>query len=428
MRKLAVLTSLVFLFGISTFALATDGVVTEMSGNDIVKAGGAAANDGGDAVAVQNVLNGNSAFSGNELGVTNTSKSESTIIRNDPKDSYNTDKSTNDSTNTIGASGAFAGSASNVGGGSATVNSEFHVPEEVYTEVKGTPTTGSNNNKTNSDQSNSNNRYEVEVEDGDGNAATMKGDATVDSRDQSVDTDVSADAEESSIAAINTTGTITLDESLHVTVKDIGFAMQTNKTEGSVSHNQLKIDGPKADSKTQSGKTESGKADSGKADSGNTTSGNTESNAVSISGSSAGAAAVSVSKPAPPAEPVKENSLNDLLSLGDDEVVTSDPAPSAHADATAGSTSHSGSGSDAKGGNAQGGNALSGDADSGEAKGGNATGDTATATTTFATGTNDFGTGSFNGLGSFNVNSGVSSLQQSPVRINAVVGGSVAGK
>jgi len=46
----------------------------------------------------------------------------------------------------------------------------------------------------------------------------------------------------------------------------------------------------------------------------------------------------------------------------------------------------------------------------------------------FTTGANALNfAGSFNGVGTFNSNSGVNSLNQSPISINAVDGGSVAG-
>src|SRR3990172_9319270 len=223
MRKLAVLTSLVFLFGIGTFAMAEDPApvpvpVNEVNGNDIVQAGDAAANDGGTAVVVKDNLNGNSLFSGNSASSTHTS---------------------------------------------------------------------SNNSKSNADNYN---KQEVEAV-GKGNAATMTGNATADSRDQSTHTKVEAEAEEGSLAAINTGGSILYDKSTTITISDIGLALQKNELKGEVEKNVLIVGGPEAKSITVSGETESGETESGEAKSGATLSG-----AKSKSGSAAVAGASSGSK------------------------------------------------------------------------------------------------------------------------------------
>jgi hypothetical protein len=70
-----------------------------------------------------------------------------------------------------------------------------------------------------------------------------------------------------------------------------------------------------------------------------------------------------------------------------------------------------------------------GKAKSGDATSGTATGAAARVNNSFTTGRNslDF-SGSYNGVGTFNANSGVNALNQSPISINAVVGGSVAGR
>jgi len=378
MKKLAVLSALVFLFGMGTAAVADT-----VAFNDVVAAGGAAANDDGTAVAVSNNLNenqlgSNNTFTESRSFTLNASKTETEI-----EDSYNTDNSKDSSTNTFGVSKAAFGSASNVGSGSANVASEYHVPGEVVTNAPNTSTNNSNN-KSNADQYDSNNtnafnEYEVEA-DGFGNAATMNGDASVDSRDQSNHTKVEAEAEEGSLAAINTTGNITLDKSTTISISNIGLALQKNELEGNVEHNLLIVGGPEAVSVTASGETESGETESGEAESGATLSG-----AKSKSGSAALAGA------------------------------------SGNASASAGSGSESGATSDATGGSA-----TSGAATGGSATGGYAQGAAATANTTFYTGANDFSTGSFNGIATFNVNSGVNSLQQSPISVNAVIGGGVA--
>jgi len=375
MRKLAVLTSLVFLFGIGTFAMAEDPApvpVNEVNGNDIVQAGDAAANDGGTAVVVKDNLNGNSLFSGNSASSTHTASATFTKTENETEDSYNTNNSVDESTNTFGVSKAAFGSAANVGSGSANVDAEYHVPGEVVS-----TSTSSNNSKSNADNYN---KQEVEAE-GKGNAATMTGNATADSRDQSTHTKVEAEAEEGSLAAINTGGSILYDKSTTITISDIGLALQKNELKGEVEKNVLIVGGPEAKSITVSGETESGETESGEAKSGATLSG-----AKSKSGSAAFAGA-----------------------SGD----------GATADANSGSESRATS-------DATGGSATSGSATGGSATGGFAQGAAASATTTFTTGANDFSTGSFNGIATFNVNSGVNSLQQSPISINAVVGGGVS--
>jgi len=413
MKKLAVLTSLVFVFGISTFAMAdpvtpppAPAPVSQVNGNDIVQAEGAAANDGGTAVAVKDNLNGNSVLSGNSSSTSNTATATFTKNKTEVEDSYNTDNSNNDSINTFGVSKAAFGSASNVGSGSANVAAEYHVPGEVTNTTNNTP--GANSSKSNADNYN---KQEVEAEDG--SAATMTGDASVDSRDQSTHTKVEAEAEEGSLAAINTTGNITYDKSTTITIKDIGLALQKNELKGEVEKNVLIVGGPEAKSITKSGETETGDVKSGKAKVGDT-----ESEAKSKSGSGAFAGASGGSKGPAPVQ--NESFVSKALGQNGGDT-SADPA----APATASAESHSGSSADSS---ATGGSAQSGNAQGGDAEGGSATGAAASASTTFYTGANSFTTGSFNGLGSFNVNSGVSSLQQSPISINAVVGGSVAGK
>ncbi|HAM31953.1 MAG: hypothetical protein A2X90_06800 [Deltaproteobacteria bacterium GWA2_65_63] len=367
MKKLAVLTSFVFLFGVGSAAVADT-----VNYNDIVQAGGAAANDGGEAVAVSNNLNENQLGSNNSYTSSKSFTLNASSTETEVEDSYNTDNSKDSSTNTFGVSKAAFGSASNVGSGSANVASEFHAKGEVVN-----TSTSSNASKTNADNYN---KQEVEAE-GKGNAATMTGDAFADSRDQSSHTYVEADAEEGSLAAINTAGDITLDKSTTISISNIGLALQKNELEGKVEHNVLIVGGPEAVSVTKSGETESGETESGEAKSGATLSG-----AKSKSGSAAFAGA-----------------------SGD----------GATADANSGSESRATS-------DATGGSATSGSATGGSATGGFAQGAAASATTTFTTGANDFSTGSFNGIATFNVNSGVNSLQQSPISINAVVGGGVS--
>src|SRR3990172_8747819 len=357
MKKLAVLTSFVFLFGVGSAAVADT-----VNYNDIVQAGGAAANDGGEAVAVSNNLNENQLGSNNSYTSSKSFTLNASSTETEVEDSYNTDNSKDSSTNTFGVSKAAFGSASNVGSGSANVASEFHAKGEVVN-----TSTSSNASKTNADNYN---KQEVEAE-GKGNAATMTGDAFADSRDQSSHTYVEADAEEGSLAAINTAGDITLDKSTTISISNIGLALQKNELEGKVEHNVLIVGGPEAVSVTKSGEAESGATVSG---------------AKSKSGSAAFAGA-----------------------SGD----------GATADANSGSESRATS-------DATGGSATSGSATGGSATGGFAQGAAASATTTFTTGANDFSTGSFNGIATFNVNSGVNSLQQSPISINAVVGGGVS--
>jgi hypothetical protein len=397
MKKLAVLASLVLLFGMGTSAMAEDpppapAPVNEVIGNDVVTAGGAAANDGGTAVAVKDNLNGNSLYSGNSSSTTNTASATFSKTKNETKDSYNTNNSVNESTNTFGVSKAAFGSASNVGSGSANVDAEYHVPGEVTS-----TSSSSNNSKSNADNYN---KQEVEAK-GTGNAATMTGDATADSRDQSTHTEVVADADDGSIAAINTTGNITLDKSTTITISDIGLAIQNTELKGEVEHNDLSVGGPVAVSVTKSGKTESEDTTSGDARSGATFSG-----AKSKSGSAALAGARN------------ESGIFTLFTEEPKDEENSSSSASASAESSSGSSADS---------SAQGGNAQSGNAQSGNAQGGNATGASASASTVFYTGANSFTTGSFNGLGSFNVNSGVNSLQQSPISVNAVVGGNVGG-
>jgi len=374
MKKLTVLTAFVFLFGMGSAAVADT-----VNYNDVVQAGGAAANDGGTAVAVKDNLNNNQLGSNNTETNTGSFTLNATSTKNETEDSYNTDNSKNSSTNAFGGSKAAFGSAANVGSGSANVSAEYHVPGEVTS-----TTTAPNSSKVNAD-----NKFEVEAEDG--SAATMNGNASVDSRDQSTHTKVEAEAEEGSLAAVNTTGNILLDKSTTISISNIGLALQKNELEGKVEHNVLVVGGPEAKSVTVSGKTESGETESGEAETGKAKSGATLSGAKSKSGSGAGA-----------------------FAAGD----------GASADASSGSESNSSSG--ATGGAANSGAANSGSATGGSATGGYAQGAAATANTTFYTGANDFTTGSFNGIATFNVNSGVNSLQQSPISVNAVVGGGVA--
>src|SRR3970040_715375 len=144
MKNVAVLTSFVFLFGVGSAAVADT-----VNYNDIVQAGGAAANDGGEAVAGSNNMNENQVGSNNR----------------------------------------------------DTRHTEFTPKGEVVN-----TSTSSNASKTNADNYN---KQEVETE-GKGNAATMTGDAFADSRDQSSHTYVEAAAEEGSLAAINTAAGMTL--------------------------------------------------------------------------------------------------------------------------------------------------------------------------------------------------------------------------
>ena len=367
MKRLAVLTAFVFLFGMGSAALADT-----VSYNDVVTAGGAAANDGGTAVAVKDNLNNNQLGSNNTETSSNSFTLNATSQKTEVEDSYNTDNSKDSSTNTIGGSKAAFGSASNVGSGSANVASEFHAKGEVVN-----TSTSSNASKTNADNYN---KQEVEAE-GTGNAATMTGDAFADSRDQSSHTKVKAEADDGSLAAINTTGDITLDKSTTISISNVGLALQKTELDGSVEGNNLSVGGPFAISVTKSGTTESGDTDSGDANSGATFSGS-----KSKSGSAALAGA---------------------------------NGEGAAADAKSGSESNSSS-------DATGGAATSGAATGGSATGGSAQGAAASASTTFYTGANDFTTGSFNGIATFNVNSGVNSLQQSPISVNAVIRGGVA--
>ncbi len=377
MKKLAVLSAFVFLFGMGSAALADT-----VNYNDVVQAGDAAANDGGTAVAVKDNLNNNQLGSNNTETNTKSFTLNATSTKTEVENSYNTDNSKDSSTNTAGGSFAAFGSASNVGSGSANVASEFHAKGEVVN-----TSTSSNASKTNADNYN---KQEVEAE-GKGNAATMTGDAFADSRDQSTHTKVEAEAEEGSLAAVNTTGNILLDKSTTISISNVGIALQKSELKGEVSHNALVVGGPSAVSVTKSGATESGATESGEAKSGTTESGETGSGATfsgakSKSGSGAFAGA-----------------------SGD----------GATADANSGSDSRATS-------DATGGSATSGSATGGSATGGYAQGAAATATTTFYTGANDFTTGSFNGIATFNVNSGVNSLQQSPISVNAVISGGVA--
>ena len=98
------------------------------------------------------------------------------------------------------------------------------------------------------------------------------------------------------------------------------------------------------------------------------------------------------------------------------------------ADADSGS-SKSESESEAKSGSAYSTAANFGKAKSGDATSGDATGAATYQVNRFTTGTNNLAfSGSYNGVGTFNANSGVNALNQSPISINAVVGGNVAGK
>ena len=74
MKKLAVLTAVVFLFGMGSAAVAETAPVvpSQVNGNDLVGGGGTNANDGGTAVAVKDNLNGNALLSNNTSTETNT--------------------------------------------------------------------------------------------------------------------------------------------------------------------------------------------------------------------------------------------------------------------------------------------------------------------------------------------------------------------
>ena len=99
-----------------------------------------------------------------------------------------------------------------------------------------------------------------------GSAATVNGNASVDSRDQSTHTYVKSEAEDGSLSAINTTGAVTLDKSINIS--NVGLALQNSDLSGDVKDNKLIVGGPEATSITKSGTTKSGSADTGSARSG----------------------------------------------------------------------------------------------------------------------------------------------------------------
>jgi hypothetical protein len=245
-----------------------------------------------------------------------------------------------------------------------------------------------------------------------------------------------------------------------------GSAVSKIDLQGSVEHNDIRFGGDVTSvtksGSADSGKAESGKAYSGKAESGKAYSGKAESgSAFSISASKSksggnGAAALggafseSEATATGAASPGIDGGFPTISSnrgrqsgQGQDPgsvEATSDEsnalsvnvavAKDGNSKNTSRTNATSGS---ADSGSADSGSADSGSADSGYAKSGRATSGDVTGAATyqvnrFTTGTNNlaFG-GSFNGVGTFNANSGVNALNQSPISINAVVGGSVAG-
>ena len=445
MKKLAVLTAVVFLFGFAGFAAADDhgsqDPAVQANGADIVGGGGTNANDGGTAVAVKDNLNGNTLGSNNTetetetKTVTVTKNDASTNTKTETEESFNTknvtvnktedsfNKSTEESFNKITSVEAEKGSQAANNGGTNVKQEAFIIKNELpgsgdSIDARSTTTTTTDSHATGTGSTGNNS-----IGSGSAGAVYVGEDANYqeagaqyksnnniadDGSQQVVGTgsNVKASAEEGGIASVNNTGAITLDKSTTITISDIGLAIQKTELEGKVEDNKLIVGGPKAVSVTKGGEGEAGKAESDDAKSGK---------AVSVAKSKSGSGAFAGASGG--SDPKDHNGGFPTFGRNDEN---EDSAAGATADADSDSKSK------ATGGSAATGAANSTATNNGIGTGGAATSEAVTAYTNFTTGNNNFTTGSFNGIGGFNVNSGVGSLNQSMINVNAVVGGGIA--
>jgi len=448
MKKLAVLTAVVFLFGFAGFAAADDhgsqDPAVQANGADIVGGGGTNANDGGTAVAVKDTLNGNETLSNNTTDISKTvdvnksagagqsaattggtalglneSANGNSLLSGNTEDSNNTEtvdvKKTEDSFNTK-VEAEKGSQAANNGGSNISQEAfkienekEYHATGESVTTVGATTTTTTTVGAGSINGSNS--TYVAAGANNQAAGAKYKSDnpEAEEGSQQVVGTgsNVKASAEDGSIAVNNAAAAVTLDKSTTITISDIGLAIQKTELEGKVEDNKLIVGGPKAVSVTKGGEGEAGKAESDDAKSGK---------AVSVAKSKSGSGAFAGASGG--SDPKGHN--GGFPTFGKDE--NEDSAAGATADADSDSKSK------ATGGSAATGAANSTATNNGIGTGGAATSEAVTAYTNFTTGNNNFTTGSFNGIGGFNVNSGVNSLNQSMINVNAVVGGGVAGQ
>jgi hypothetical protein len=477
MKKLAVLTAVVFLFGVAGFAAAEQGRGSdpslEANGNELVGGGGTNANDGGTAVAVKDTLNGNTTLSNNTTDISKTVDVNKEVTINKTEDSFN--KKTEDSFNTkVQGNG---GQAANNGG--TNVNQEAFFIENDLPGSHATTTTnatGSNPTTTTTlgagavNGSNSVSTTTGAVANGTNantgafyqgaNAKNNSDNPSADDGAQQAigggsNTMVKSYAEEGSLSAINTTGAVTLDKSTHIDIKNVGVALQNTDLSGKVEDNKLIVGGPQATSITKAGEAKSIAANDGKAESDEAKTGSAFAASASKSKSGAagaasfgyskaygnGAGALGGSKSESEATAVAVDAISlfgkaDADANSDDSNALSanvavakdgDSKNVSKADADSGD-SGSKSKADSKSGSAYSAAANFGKAKSGDATGGDATSAAVTAYTNFTTGNNRLSDISFNGIGQFNPNTGVNSLSQQSVNVNAVIGGNVAGK
>jgi len=518
MRKLAVLTAVVFLFGVAGFAMADDPLL-QANNNDLVGAkGGSAVNDSSNVGNTNNVPIGNDQVknvpgaAANDQSIAakdNLNNNKVSDIANDKSNTANNNDlvkggaAANDKSiavkDTLNNNDLFSnnkttvsGSANEVKeGGQLANNGGTNVKQEaghitnVLVEPNAIPIDKSDSSvadSNNSDTSvgdkslgansggskNFSDNKTAEAEKG--SAATVNGNAAVDSRDQSTHIKTDTEAEKGSVASTNNSGYVTLDKSTTINVSNVGLALQNSALSGKVEDNKLEVGGPRVDVDTKAGNAKtsakSGKAESDEAKTGSafagsasksksgatgaaafggSASGGNSAGALSGSGSESEAAS-GVSAPGAAAAAGAGSGLGsegaaagssqeaEATAKSDDSKAKSSAGAiakdgnsknSSEAEAKSGS-SGSKSKADANSGNAIS-KATSGSASSGDAAGGAAYGSTVNASTVFTTGNNNFSTGSFNGVASFNVNTGVGSLQQSSINVNAVVGGSAFG-
>ena len=448
MKKLAVLTAVLFLFGVAGFAMADEhqnnsDPAIQANNNDLTLAGGAAANDGSTATTNK------TEDSGNTKTVTVTKNDASTNTKTETEDSFNTktvdvnktvdvvktedsfnksteesfNKSTDESFNTKVEAEKGSQAANN--GGTNVKQEAFIIKNELpgsgdSIDARSTTTTTTDSHATGTGSTGNNSIgsgsagavYVGEDANYQGAGAQYKSNNNnaEEGAQQAVgggsNTMVKSSAEEGGLSAINTTGAITLDKSTTISISNIGLSVQKTDLEGKVEDNKLIVGGPKAVSVTK-GEAKTGEAETGKAESeGGFAISKSKSGSGAFAGASSGAS----------------DGLVPTFKEDDHRDSQADPSSTTSADADSKSKSKSNAAANS-------GAASSGAASSGDATGGQATSAAVTATTTFYTGANNLaGSINFNGLGGFNVNSGVNSLNQSSINVNAVVGGNALGK
>jgi hypothetical protein len=509
MKKLAVLTAVVLLFGVAGFAAASQSdqggrgdqnqdPAIQANNNDLVGAKGeqaAAANDQSIAVNVDKTVNVNKSVDVTKIDKSTEVKAEeggqaannggsnvnqeALLINNELPGSHpttttttttSTSTSKNTGNNAIGADSANAknysdnpeakdGSQLLQGGGSQTMNKA---------DDGGIVATGAGSVTKNE----ASDGGMINTSSGNLNKVTNEGKYAAQNATQNVtETNVKADGF-GNIAAYG--NVLTLEANNGGIAAAPGSAVSKIDLQGSVEHNDIRFDG-NATSVTKSGEAKSVAVNNGEAKSDEAKTGDAFSisssksksgfaaavslgksksgggnGAAALGGASSESEASATSSPVPyldggigltsqsqdhrqgqsqdPSSVEATSGESNALSANGAIAKSGDSKNVSEADATSGNSS-SKSEAEAKSGSAYSTAANFGKATSGTATSGNATGAAASMVNRFTTGTNNlaFG-GSFNGVGTFNANSGVNALNQSPISINAVVGGNVAGK